>query len=461
MGYQRQRFLDNAVHVDVRGFGGSRARKIQKIVDDFAGTKCLLDDLLDDRLPRITVRHLLCQHLDVIRNHSQGRIYFMGDSRGEESKRRQLLGLRHLLCHTLALRDIVEEQETPDTLGGLADERSDGNVQSERFALMVQALFVNPGDLLLVPARRNLRCKFFREKGAELPADGFLPGHAEKLLHARIPGFDDAFQIYCQNADIQRFHNVFAEVFEARNFESLLLERGIKLSVIECHGDIAGNGFHQLDVIAGKIVAVDGFSEPQNGDGVFADAAGNIVIEVELFESAANGFANLSSCAGRLKKQRSARKLGPGRSEETEIERLRKTHTHRASQAETSRARNVLDKYGEAVDKERLRDAVHHRAKHRLKPHFVCERAAELDQGAPIVQAVAVEETVETRLNPFAEGLEKQSGDNDGDDAAHGPVGLCMKDLRDQRYKEEINRGDGSRCRGICQAALEDNVHIH
>jgi hypothetical protein len=107
-----------------------------------------------------------------------------------------------------------------------------------------------------------------------------------------------------------------------------LFEGGIKLRVVESYSHVACNCFDQLDVIAGEIVAVDGLAEPQNSHGVFANAAGHKVIEVELFESAAYGVADVARGAGRLKKECPPRELGPGRSEETKIKRLRETHAH-------------------------------------------------------------------------------------------------------------------------------------
>src|SRR5208282_5433511 len=171
--------------------------------------------------------------------------------------------------------------------------------------------------------------------------------------------------------------------------------------------------------------------------------------------------ADVARGAGRLKKERPPRKLGPGRTEKTEIERLRETHTHRAGQAEMAGVRDIFDKNRETVDEERLRYAVHHGAEHRLEPHFVGERATKFDQGAAIVQAVAIKEAIEAGLNPFAEGLEEKRGDHDGDDAADGAVRLSMKDLGDESHEEEVNRGDGGCCRSIGETALEDDVHIH
>src|SRR5580700_6574805 len=188
---------------------------------------------------------------------------------------------------------------------------------------MMETLFVNAGNLLRVPSCGYLLCKLLGEQGAKLASNGFLTGYAEQLLHARVPGFDDALQIHGEDANIQGFHDVFAEVFEACNLESFLFERSVELSVIKSHGDVACDGFHQLDVITGKIIAVDGLAEAQDSDGMFANAAGNVVIQVELLESAAHGLADVARCAGRLKKERPPRELGPGRTEETEIERFR------------------------------------------------------------------------------------------------------------------------------------------
>ena len=87
-----------------------------------------------------------------------------------------------------------------------------------------------------------------------------------------------------------------------------------------------------------------------------------------------------------------------------------------------------------------MRNAVHHRAEHRLEAHFVRKRAAEFDQRAAIVETIAIEEAIEARLNPFAERLEQKRGDDDGDHAADRPGRLRVRDFRDQRDQREVNR---------------------
>ena len=68
--------------------------------------------------------------------------------------------------------------------------------------------------------------------------------------------------------------------------------------------------------------------------------------------------------------------------------------------------RGVLEKDGQAIDQQSLRNPIEHGAEQRFETHFVRERAAEFDQRAAIVEAVAIEKVIETRLHPIAQGLE-------------------------------------------------------
>ena len=94
--------------------------------------------------------------------------------------------------------------------------------------------------------------------------------------------------------------------------------------------------------------------------------------------------------------------------------------------------------------------------------HFVRERAAELDQRAPVIKPVAIEEAIQTRLDPIAEGLKDKRGENDGDDIAGragGPSGL--EQLANQRSQTEVERHHSGRRHRVSQAALENNVNVH
>src|SRR6266567_895177 len=436
MSHERQGLFDHAVYINVGGFPRSGARKIEQIVNDLAGAKRLLDDFFNDRLARVAFRHLLSEHLNVVGNDRERRIHFVRDAGGEQPKRSQLFRLRHLLFHALALGHVIEEQETANPHVRFAYQWRDGDVQRKRFPVMLESLFIDAGNLFLVSPRGDFARQFFRQQRTELASDGFLARHAKKLLHARVPGFHQAFQINRQHPDVEGFHDILAEVLETSDLQGFLFERTVKLCVVEGHGKITGNG-------------------------MFADTAGDKVVEVELLERVPNGIADVSCRTGRLKKEPRAGKLGPGRLEESEIQRLGKAHAHRTGNAQLAGLHRVFHKNREAIDKQRLRDTVHDRAQHGVETHFVRQGASELNEGAAVIEAVTVEKAVQAPLNPCAERLKQKRGQDDSDHAADGAIRRRMENLSAQRDQGEIKCGDTGRCRGIRQAALKNNVHIH
>src|SRR3984893_5171958 len=171
---------------------------------------------------------------------------------------------------------------------------------------------------------------------------------------------------------------------------------------------------------------------------MLANPAWDKVIQIQLLESLADGIENVSRRAGRLKEERPPGELGPGRLEETEIHRLGKAHAHGASETHASWPNRIFHEDRDAVDQQGLREAVHHRAKHGIEAHFVGERAAELDQRAAVIETIAVEKTIQARMNPFPEGLKEERGDYDGDHAADRAGGLRMEDVGNQRNQGEI-----------------------
>src|SRR6202158_1024047 len=228
---ERKSFFDDAIDVDIGQLGGAGAREIQKVIDNFAGPERLLDDFVDDGVARIFVGHLLSKHLNVVGDDRERRIDFVRHTGSEQAEGRELLRLGHLLFHALALRDVVEEQEAADALAGLADQRSNGNVESKEFALVMEPLLIDAGDLLFIAPRGDFRGKLFRQERAQLAAHGGLPLHAEQLLHARVPGLNHAAEIDGQNPDVQGFDDVFTEILEARDLQRFLLKRRIELGI--------------------------------------------------------------------------------------------------------------------------------------------------------------------------------------------------------------------------------------
>src|SRR5438067_13008465 len=112
---------------------------------------------------------------------------------------------------------------------------------------MLQSLLIDAGNLFLVAPRRDFAREFLRQQRVELPSNGLLTRHSEKLLHAGVPGVHDALEVHGEDTDMQGLNDSFAEVFEAHDLEGLLLERTVKLGIVEGYGHVACNRLTQFD----------------------------------------------------------------------------------------------------------------------------------------------------------------------------------------------------------------------
>src|SRR5260370_25229117 len=213
----------------------------------------------------------------------------MRDTGRKKSKGGQVLRLRHLLFHALPLGQIVEEQESRDALIRLAHQRSDRNVQGKQFALVMESLLIDAGNLFLVTTGGNFARQFIRQQGAELASNRFLARHSKELLHAGVPGLHDAVKVNGEHADVQGFNDVFAEILEAGDFECFLFERAVKLRVVQGDGNIAGNRLDQFDVVAGQKNSINYLSDTHYFHSLLTNTAGDKGGEGPLLERAAGG----------------------------------------------------------------------------------------------------------------------------------------------------------------------------
>ena len=218
---------------------------------------------------------------------------------------------------------------------------------------------------------------------------------------------------------LQRFDDIFAEILQALDLRGLLLERLIEPRVFDGDGHVAGDRGEQLEVFAREVIAVDRLAQAEHGDRAVAEAAGDEIVQVELLERAADRIGFLAAARADSKKRQPRRERRPRRVEKAQIERAFGAHVpSSATSTNWPGCAGILEEDGEAVDEQRLRNAVEHGAEQRLEADFVGERAAEFDQRAAIVEAVAIEEVVEARLHPVAQRLEQERGDDDGDHRA-------------------------------------------
>ena len=169
-----------------------------------------------------------------------------------------------------------------------------------------------------------------------------------------------------------------------------------------------------------------------------------------------------SGGARRFEEQASAFERRARRIEETQIQQRFRANAHRARKHKFGRVRRILEKNRQAIDQQCLRNAVEHGTHQRFEAHFVRQRAAEFDQRAAIVEAVAVEEAVKPRLHPVAQRLEQKRSHYDRDHRARrARRQRGVERFADQRDGCEINRHHARRRKRISQAALENDVHVH
>ena len=118
---------------------------------------------------------------------------------------------------------------------------------------------------------------------------------------------------------------------------------------------------------------------------------------------------------------------------------------------------------GDAGDEEGLRQALDDGVDEGAEVGLGVERAAEVDEGFAVVEALLVEDAVDVRLEEALDGLEDEAGGDDGGEQAPDFERLEARvhDFGgdgDDREVEADERGGGE---GVGDAALEDEVDVH
>ena len=131
----------------------------------------------------------------------------------------------------------------------------------------------------------------------------FTARNGEQIFELRIPGFDAIFQIDREYAYVQRFDDVLTEILQPLDLHGLLLERLIEPRILNGDGNVTRDGGKQFEIVRREIIAIDRFAEAQNRDGAVAEATGNEIIQIELFERAAHGVRFLACRPRRFEEQ--------------------------------------------------------------------------------------------------------------------------------------------------------------
>src|SRR6267143_2990493 len=382
---------------------------------------------------------------------------------GEQTERREFLRLDELFLKADPLRNVVHQDQTPDPVSGFSNQRRNRHVDNQIPAAPIpHGKLVQAGDSFLAGSGRNFSRQIGREHFVELSADGLVTRHSNQTLDLRVPRLNRPVEIDREHTHVERFDDVFREVFQPLNLGRFLLERGVELGIIESDGQITGDCQQKFDVFGGKEVAVHGLSQAEHGDGVVANLAGNEIIQVELFKRLPDRRGGFARGASRFVEQNAAREGVFLRVQKTQIEWPRVTHADGPRQAVGAALSFLFRENRQAVHQQRLRNAVHHRSEHGVEPHFGSERAAELDECPAIVETVPVKELIQARLNPVTERLEQKGGHDNGDDSAHhaGRPGR-MEQRADQRNEGDVYGDYAAARHGISKSSLENNVHIH
>ncbi len=98
-------------------------------------------------------------------------------------------------------------------------------------------------------------------------ADGLGAAEGVHGLHLRVPAFDAVVEIDGQNADVDGFDDVFVEFLQPLEFADLLFQTRVEAGVLKSNADVAGQGFEQLDIFAGKEISANGAAQADYSDG--------------------------------------------------------------------------------------------------------------------------------------------------------------------------------------------------
>ena len=292
-----------------------------------------------------------------------------------------------------------------------------------------------------------------------------LARHGIHHFHLRVPALDALFQVDGKDADIDRLDDILVELLQPLVLGDLLLQAGVEASILNGDTDVAGHGFQQLHVLAGEEVSMRGAPQPDDGDGLLLQAAGKVVVEIEQGSRLPlNGGEveyllrvleeDVGACIGLIEVEKFESRAA-----------VRGEELRRQSVAghQGVTAIDAGKKDGDARHQQSLRQPVHDRIQQSVQIGLRAQAAAKGDQGLAVVIALAVKDPVDPVLNGSLERLEKLGGNNDGGDQAprSGARQASVHHFRRESDRTEVKANQCSRCQGIGDAALENQVDVH
>src|SRR5258708_6348219 len=265
--------------------------------------------------------------------------------------------------------------------------------------------------------------KLVGEHGTEFLAKSFGAAYRVHRFHLRVPAFDAVFEIESEDADVDRFDDIFVELLEAFELADLDFETGVEACILQGDADVAGQRLEQLDIFAGKEVAADGTAQADDGDRTrrraVLDAAGQIVVQIEQGSGTLLFRRQVERLLGVLEKDVRVIVCSAIEIEEAEGQFAFGRGREQAMRCSESQASRGLGKEnGNTRNQQRAREPFDNGVEQSFKVGLGTEAAAKLDQGLAVVVFLAVERLVDPTLNPSLKRIEDRGGTDDGDDQA-------------------------------------------
>jgi len=161
----------------------------------------------------------------------------------EQTERREFLGLDKLFLKADPLRNVVHQDQTPDPVSGFPTSGAIDTLTTRfrpprfRHGKLVQA-----GDAFLAGSGRNFSRQIGREHFVEFSADGLVTAALQSNARSVCSKTQSPpWRSIASTTHVERFDDVFREVFQPLNLDRFCSERSIELGIVESDGQITGD----------------------------------------------------------------------------------------------------------------------------------------------------------------------------------------------------------------------------
>ena len=203
-----------------------------------------------------------------------------------------------------------------------------------------------PETCSAVRARSRFRSPDRRQNFFESSSERLGPRQSRAALRAADSSDSIAvLEVGREHADLERLDDIFAEILQPLDLQRLLLERLIEPRVLDRNRQVTGDRRKQFQVVAREVIAVDRLSQAQQRHRAVAEAAGDEIVQAELFERAAGPLGVSRSPPCRLEEQaRRVRRPAAWDRESSRSSGLFASQPHRPRQHESPGSRRLPEK---------------------------------------------------------------------------------------------------------------------